>query len=186
MYTGNPNNARTGRPWTEEDEDRLQFLWSKDVHHAEIARVLDRSPEAVQARAFYAGCRRTNYHSQHEPWTDEEVAILERMYVQEGAPVRDIMRKLDRTRLSVKGKVELCGFHRGPKYYRYSMMKLPAKKWTPVEESNLRTWYLAGVTIQDIAARMGRTEDSVTKKRKIMQLKRGRLRPRGMYQKAAA
>jgi DNA-binding NarL/FixJ family response regulator len=93
------------KAWSNEEINRLIELHGQDVRWAEIAKHLERTEHAVEAKAQRLGLRyrKKSRPSQSDGWTDEEVRILKREW-HKGSTSEQIAKMLGRTPGGVRSK----------------------------------------------------------------------------------
>lgn len=105
LRTGRIEN-RPKNAWTPEQEEYLKENWGKEVSMASLERHFGRSYTAIKRKADLLGLgNRRKFGGTGSYWTDEELSVLKRMYMEQGHRAIDIARVLGRSRNAVLGKL---------------------------------------------------------------------------------
>jgi Holliday junction resolvase len=112
------------RTWTEEEDRILRELYPT-TDTEELAQRLGRSRHAVNRRAASLGIRKDpefvrlvktlswrKGKKKEMLWTKEEEEELRRLYLEEGLPVEEIARRLNRTESAIRNRVRFLGIYR--------------------------------------------------------------------------
>jgi Holliday junction resolvase len=111
-------------PWTNEDDRVLRELYPV-TETRELAQMLGRTEDAVNARASFLGIKkdpvflkkiRTLAWRRGEKlgklWKKEEDDLLRRLYLEEYLPVEEIAKKLNRTVSAIQNRVRILRIYR--------------------------------------------------------------------------
>ena len=93
------------RPWTKEDLQNLQEMYSAGVSTEEISRSLERTVPAIYTKASLLGLKSPRRQSE---WTDDEEKELIRL-AKNGESQSEIARCLSRSKGSISGKCRELG-----------------------------------------------------------------------------
>ena len=137
-----------GRKWTKEEDDLLR-RWYRHRGSPYLRTILDRSQNAIQARALRLGLQGTS-----RPWTRREELYLERNHGRHTIEV--LAERLGRNAGGVQSKAYDMGLT-GP----------ASRSWTPEEIAYLKEHYGTKTTVE-LARHLGRSHDAV-------ELKAGRI-----------
>ena len=91
------------------------------------------------------------YAKFNEPWTEEETEELKQMAA-DGVTRADMSAQLGRSPNAIKMKLQSLGLY---------VPKPAAKPWTPEDEKALVKLYRDGVSFENLAATLDRTENAV-------------------------
>lgn len=91
------------------------------------------------------------YAKFNEPWTEDETEELKQMAA-DGVTRADMSAQLGRSPNAIKMKLQSLGLY---------IPKPAAKPWTPEDEETLVKLYRDGVSFENLAATLDRTENAV-------------------------
>ncbi len=128
------------RKWTIEEKEKLSALYCEKTYNVhDIAKILNRSYNAVKTQALRLGLRRPeNYHVVR--WTYEMDEVLRREYAT--TPTNEIAKKLNMTLYSVYHRARNIGLNK--KITRHSMLG----EWFSPEIEKVKSdvvAYIAGI-----------------------------------------
>ena len=104
---------------------------------------------------------RTKYPKFNEPWDDEEVEELKRMYA-DGQPVQAMAGQLGRTPNSIRLRLKALGL--------WTSSPGP-KPWTAEDEDALVKSYEAGVDFDALAAQFGRSVRAIVERLVLLRVR---------------
>ena len=155
-----------GRPWTEEDDQKLRQLFKNQVPVERMCVVLQRRPRGINNRLICLGLmQRTTdrYGNQIKPglervgtkWMPEEDARLREMF-NDGKPIEEMMKTFHRSEKGIKYRLERLQLIEDAEKY-------PEETGTSsrFDNEDLRRRFLHGETVTQIAALYGQSEQAI-------------------------
>lgn len=129
----------------------------------QVVRALCLAVQRMQQGLTPAPSHETHLRNAGKPWTATEDAQLVRAF-DAGANLKDLARQHGRTRQAIHGRLYRLGkmppwpfgMEKEPKAGRE-----PGKPWTPEEDAELLRGHDAGLTIDQLAQRLGRGQNAV-------------------------
>ncbi len=134
-----------GNDWTDEEVDRLRQLYpDRSVSIADVAEIIDRSVQSVQAKARRLGLIRKG-------WSHEDEDYLRKRFKGRATDYEAIGKELKRSGVAVRARASRIG------------LLEPINLWTEEENKILAELYLKrGTAVNDIVQALpGRTWDSI-------------------------
>lgn len=150
---------RAGRPWTQEDLERLKQLYEDGTSMEEMCHLLQRRKSGIEKKCVYLGLTdaksRKRSHS-GRPWTGDEDKTLWDLW-KNGAPEENIARLLRRTPYAVHCRMERMGML-DPEDGDAQPLLPP---WSLADVQKLQRLHAGGCSPEEIAADMHRPVESV-------------------------
>lgn len=146
-----------GRPWTAEDDQKLEELFKKQVSTDEICKILQRRTRGVTNRLIYLGllCPEVNrYGYPVTPgmervgmsWISEEDQLLRELFAQQ-KPLDEIAHALHRSERGIQFRMERLQLIDNAEDYPEAV-----KNNSRRDNEDLKKRYLSGQSVEDIAA----------------------------------
>lgn len=155
-----------GRPWTQEDQDRLKQLHEAGTSMEEMCRLLQRRKRGVTNQLIYLGLAdsdrpRTAVNPKHPragtPWSAEDDQTLWRMWKQ-GKTEAQIARELQRSEYAIHCRVERFGMTDSEDGEVEPPLLPP---WSMEDVQMLQRLHTIGCTPEEIARQMNRPVKSI-------------------------
>jgi hypothetical protein len=138
-----------GRPYLAHEDEAIRTCAASRDNLVALALKLGRSPDAVRLRAQHLGVHRPRPRRR---WTDWEDAILRDGYTS-ALGCAEIARQLPhRTPDSVAGRARKLG------------LATYARRWSNQDDRRLAYLTARGLTLEDVAQRLGRTPEAIRRR----------------------
>lgn len=169
--------AKSGMPWTQEDEAQLIRLFSENADLSKMEKALQRTDGAIIARLEklqLIPSRRKRSSSnkprrlprldlptnRNVPWTITDDEILEMMFF-DNAPLWHIADKLGRSTPAILLRLRHLNFIDDQTTYPLEIQEATKKIWTEYDIQNLELAVFNGKTVPEIAAQFRTTEKAI-------------------------
>lgn len=163
QYLTKRNRLNAGRPWTPEDDRKLNELYRDNTSLEEICSILQRRIRGVNNRLAFLGLIQTERDPYRTPgmeragmsWTPEEDQKLLDLFNQQ-QPIDAIARALHRSERSIRFRMERLQLIDNADRYPES-----PEQSTRKDHEDIKRRYLRGESIVDIAACYHISENAV-------------------------